>query len=130
MSVQPDLFLNGERLTADEIKKRFHIALSMNNDDIMRALYEAKQPLTLKEILGENFSVSTRSDACKRIKRMRAESLIFQFGEAKKRFYVLTVKGANAYELTLERKGRIAQRSQNSSYDNTLTNKTKGTQTP
>jgi predicted transcriptional regulator len=91
-------YLKGEILTVEELKKRFSLAITINNADIVKILLETDYPLTAKEI-GEKLGVKKSEPVYRRMRRLFKDKLVVRFHLGGNRYgYLLSEKGWRNYQ--------------------------------
>ena len=91
--------LKGEILTIVEIKKRFSLAMTINNTEIMEILFKADHPVTIREIK-ERMKTETKMAALgAKMRKLFKEKLVVRFYLSGRRFgYLLSEKGLHNYK--------------------------------
>ena len=89
-------YLNGEVITVLELKKRFSLAITLNNNEIFKSLSNAKKPISTKDLLKEIGMVhSTQFNAI--MKKLFDNGLVVRFWAGRGFLYLLTEKGYHNY---------------------------------
>lgn len=93
-------FLDGKTLPLKQLKERYHLALSANNNDILKLLYGSKKPLATKEITKAlKSSVQSVHD---KLSRLIEEDIVLRFRMGREIVYLLSEKGSKKYELCVQ----------------------------
>jgi hypothetical protein len=95
-------YFKGEILTVEELRKRFSLAVTINNADIIEMLLKADHPLTTKE-MSEVLGLLKSAPLNVRMRKLFKEKLVVRFHLGANCFgYLLSEKGFENYKKTKE----------------------------
>jgi predicted transcriptional regulator len=93
-------YFKGQVLTVEELKKRFSLAVTINNEDIIKILLNAEQPLITKDIAEALKLEERKSEPISRsLRKLFKDGLMVRFDLGAHRLsYLLSEKGFKNYQ--------------------------------
>lgn len=109
-----EVFLKGSKLTVEEIRKRFNIAIAINNSEVVKILYDTDRPLSAIEIATilnhdkKDVPESLLKNVKSSLKKLNKNYLLATFSsEGRTVKYLLKYETALSYQKSLKLNAKV-----------------------
>jgi hypothetical protein len=101
IEAETQVYVKGTYMTIDEVRERYALAITINNEEIVKALYSADHPMSTLEIaalIKPKHADATKDSVKQGLGKLCKNKLAVRFRTRRNALYLLSRKGAVMYQ--------------------------------
>jgi predicted MarR family transcription regulator len=96
------VYVKGQYFTVEQIQERYALAITINNEEIIKELYETDRPLKVDDLCRlihpKNIEKS-KASILSGLTKLKKNQLVVELRSGRTRLYLLSKKGALTYQM-------------------------------